>query len=137
MTKTYKELIRYKTFDDRLKYLSLSGEVGNITFGGHRSLNQILYRSGKWKQTRRDIIIRDMGYDLGIQEDCHLILGAIYIHHINPITIEDLLDENPIVYDMNNLVSTSFVTHNKIHYGTDKKEKLPMERKPNDTCPWK
>lgn len=137
MQKSYRELSRIKTFDDRLKYLILYGTVGEATFGGHRMLNQLLYRSYRWKRTRRDIIIRDEGYDLGIKTQDHLILGNIYVHHINPITIEDLLNESKAVFDPDNLISVSFSTHNKIHYGIEERETLPMERRPNDTCPWK
>ena len=137
MIKSYNELIKIDTFAERLKYLTLYGMVGDITFGGRRSLNQLLYHSDKWKRIRRDVIVRDQGYDLAFNNFDYMIRGPIYVHHINPITIDDLLEERSIVFDMNNLVSASFDTHNKIHYGLDKMDPLPAERTPNDTCPWK
>lgn len=135
--KTYSELIKIKSFVDRLMYLSLSGNVGTITFGGHRYINQVLYKSDKWKKTRREIILRDNGCDLSHSD--YPIYGSVYIHHINPITIDDLLKERPCVFDLENLISTTFKTHNMIHYGTS--ENLlplgPVDRKINDTCPWR
>lgn len=136
MRKTYQELIRLESFDDRLDYLRMNGTVGNITFGGHRSLNQILYQTPQWKSTRREVILRDNGCDLAHED--HPIGGSIYIHHINPITIDDILKDRPCVFDLNNLISTTFRTHNAIHYGS--KEPMPsglVVRSKNDTCPWK
>lgn len=135
--KSYSELIKIKTFEDRFNYLSLVGIVGETTFGGHRYLNQILYQSYKWKnETRPEVILRDNGCDLGHED--HPINGSIYIHHINPITIDDILEERPCVFDLDNLICTRFQTHNALHYGT---EALLLEglvdRKKNDTCPWK
>lgn len=134
--KTYSELIKIKSFEDRFEYLKLDGTVGNVTFGGHRYLNQILYQTEKWKSTRREVIIRDNGCDLA--HEYYIISGSIYIHHINPITIDDILNERPCVFDLENLICSSFKTHNAIHYGS--KNLLPSEqviRKKNDTCPWK
>lgn len=136
MRKTYQELIQLESFDDRLDYLRMNGTVGDITFGGHRSLNQILYQTPQWKSTRRKVILRDNGCDLAHED--YPIGGSIYIHHINPITIDDILKERPCVFDLNNLISTMFRTHNAIHYGS----KGPMSsglvvRSKNDTCPWK
>lgn len=134
--KTYSELIKIKSFEDRLLYLACSGVVGNITFGGHRYLNQMLYKSPEWKCVKRDVLFRDNGCDLAHED--HSILGSIYIHHINPITIEDILDNRPCVFDLDNLVCTSFKTHNLIHYGNIKDiPKDFIERKKNDTCPWR
>lgn len=136
MRKTYQELMGFKLFGDRLDYLSLNGIVGDVTFGGHRSLNQILYQTPQWRSTRREVILRDNGCDLAHED--HPIGGSIYIHHINPITIDDILEERPCVFDLSNLISTSFRTHNSIHYGS--KEIMPKEpiiRSKNDTCPWK
>lgn len=135
--KSYSELIKIDSFEERFKYLSLVGIVGETTFGGHRYLNQILYQTDKWKKdTRREVILRDNGCDLSHED--YPIQGSIYIHHINPITIDDILEERPCVFDLENLISTSFRTHNGIHYGTE--ELLPkgfVERKKNDTCPWR
>lgn len=135
--RSYSELIKIEKFEDRFIYLSLVGIVGETTFGGHRYLNQILYQTDKWKKdTRREVILRDNGCDLAHED--YPIQGSIYIHHINPITIDDILEERPCVFDLENLISTSFRTHNGIHYGTE--ELLPkgfVERKKNDTCPWR
>lgn len=134
--KTYQDLIRFKTFEDRFNYLKLSGIVGEMTFGGHRYLNQILYKTDKWKKTRRDVIIRDNGCDLAHED--YPISGSIYIHHINPITIDDILEERHCVFDLNNLISSAFQTHNAIHYGSKKCfSKELIVRKKNDTCLWK
>lgn len=133
--KTYSELIRIEKFEDRFEYLVLNGKVGENTFGGHRYLNQNFYKSDKWKSTRREVILRDNGCDLA--HEYYQISGAVYIHHINPITIEDVLQERFCVFDLENLVCTSFRTHNAIHYGSE--ELLPkglIIRKKNDTCLW-
>lgn len=138
--KSYSELIKIESFEDRIKYLSLSNIVGEATFGSHRYLNQMLYRNPKWKRdTRHAVILRDDGCDLGHQD--YPINGSIYIHHINSITIDDILEERPCVFDLENLVCTSFRTHNRVHYGFIGAEKdLPkivINRSKNDTCPWK
>lgn len=128
--------MKIKKFEDRFKYLSLVGMVGETTFGGHRQLNQILYSSEKWKSTRREVIFRDNGCDLSHED--YPIRGSIYIHHINPITIDDILEERPCVFDLENLISTAFKTHNAIHYGTeDLLPRGPIERTKNDTCLWR
>lgn len=134
--RTYSELIKIDKFIDRFKYLSLDGLVGGITFGGHRYLNQNFYQSNKWKSTRREVILRDKGCDLAHEDN--QIYGTIYIHHLNPITIEDILEERPCVFDLENLVSTCLKTHNAIHYGNEKilTNEL-IVRKKNDTCPWR
>lgn len=134
--KTYSELIKMEKFEDRFNYLSLAGIVGETTFGGHRYLNQMLYQTDKWKSTRREVILRDNGCDLAHSE--YQISGSIYIHHINPITIDDVLEEHPCVFDLENLISTTFRTHNAIHYGTeDLLPKKPINRMKNDTCLWR
>lgn len=134
MTKTYSKMLQYKSFEDRLKYLRLDGRVGEQTFAGKRTLNQILYKSSVWLNLRKKIIIRDYGFDLAHKD--FVIFGKILIHHINPITVEDVLEQNQIVFDLENLVSTSFDTHNTIHYGTNIAEKGYTERKPGDTTLW-
>lgn len=134
--KTYSDMIKISSFQDRFDYLSLAGIVGDTTFGGHRYLNQALYQSNKWKSARREVILRDNGCDLSHQD--YSITGSVYIHHINPITIEDILEERPCVFDLDNLICTSFRTHNAIHYGS--KDLLPkniITRTKNDTCPWR
>lgn len=134
--KSYLELIELPSFEDRFEYLKLSGEVGSQTFGGHRYLNQWLYKLPEWRSTRREIIIRDSGFDLGHPD--FPIGGNIYVHHINPITIDDILEKRICVFDLNNLISVSFKTHNAIHYGV---EEVPVvsiiERTKYDTCPWR
>lgn len=134
--KTYSELIKIESFEDRFKYVNLVGTIGETTFGGHRYLNQILYQTDKWKSTRREVILRDNGCDLAHKD--YEIKGSIYIHHLNPITIDDILEERPCVFDLNNLVCTAFRTHNAIHYGTvELLPKDPINRTKNDTCPWR
>lgn len=134
--KTYSELITLQTFEERFDYLKLSGEVGKATFGHNRYLNQILYNSPEWRRFRNEIIIRDNGCDLAC--DGYEIYGRILIHHINPITVEDIINRNPMVFDPENVITTVHNTHNAIHYG-DKSllPKSPIERKRNDTCPWR
>lgn len=136
MMKTYNELIKLKTFDERFEYLKLSGLVGEETFGYSRYLNQVLYRSPDWRHLRKEIILRDNGCDLGL--DGYEIGGKIIIHHINPITLKDIEERNSLIYDMNNLITVSFMTHQAIHYGNKNLLYAELEeRKPNDTCPWR
>lgn len=135
--RTYTELSKLKTFDERFKYLLLSGKVGIETFGYDRYLNQILYTSPQWKTLRNKIIIRDDGCDLGVEG--YPINGKVIIHHLNPITIDDVLDSSPDVFNPEYLVCVSHKTHNAIHYGMEEytKEYELVERKPNDTIPWR
>ena len=135
MSKSYEELVKLETFDDRLNYLYIGDKVGRETFGNARRLNQLFYKSKEWRRKRDEIIARDNGCDLGI-EGCDLSYRNILIHHINPITEEDILNRNPCLFDSNNLISVSINTHNFIHYGTSRVEEY-VERTPNDTCPWK
>lgn len=134
--RSYSELIKIETFKDRLIYLSCRGIVGEETFGNHRYLNQMLYGLSEWKRARRKAILRDDGHDLAHED--YLISGNIYVHHINPITIEDILERRPCVFSLENLVSASFKTHQAVHYGTDRLVfESYKERTPNDTCPWR
>lgn len=135
-TKSYSELITIPTFEERFEYLQLKGSVGKDTFGYDRYLNQILYRSPEWKKLRNQIIIRDCGCDLACEG--YEIYGRILIHHLNPITVDDVLDRNRKVFDPNNLVCVTHNTHNAIHYG-DASMLLtgPIVRTKNDTCPWR
>lgn len=134
--RTYSELITLPTFEERYRYLKLGGLVGKETFGYDRYLNQMLYNCSEWKERRRKAIIRDNGCDLGCED--FEIHGRILIHHINPITVEDVLKRNPKVFDLENLICTSHNTHNAIHYGDESLLIIgPIERTKNDTCPWK
>lgn len=132
----YTELAKLKTFDDRFRYLKLNGAVGQDTFGFDRYLNQVFYRSPQWKEVRDYVIMRDGGCDLGVPG--HEITSKIYIHHMNPITPEQLLDRDRIVLDPEFLISVSFKTHNAIHYGDESiLRPIYVERLPNDMAPWK
>ena len=134
--KTYSELSKLKTFEERYEYLKESGAVGVETFGFDRYANQALYNSREWKKARDQVIIRDGGCDLGIEG--RDIPQNVLVHHINPISAEDILNRDPVVFDPENLVTVSLNTHNAIHYSSeDILVKLPEERKPNDTCPWR
>ena len=140
MNKSYSELCKFDTFEERLDYLFLGdNKIGDMTFGGHRHLNQTLYTSSEWKRVRRNVIIRDNACDMGLFEYPIANRSKIIIHHINPITIQDLLDRSPIVFDMNNLISVSFDTHQMLHYGTKTRKdllKLDGNRFENDTKLW-
>lgn len=134
--KTFKELILIPTFEDRFKYLQLKNLVGDKTFGGDRYLNQLLYKSDRWRSTRDLVIIRDDGCDLGMIG--YGIHGQIIIHHMNPITVDDVKHDRECVYDLEGLICTTINTHNAIHFGNINTLPKPMiERLPNDTCPWK
>ena len=134
--KTYSELITIPTFEERFEYLQLKGSVGKDTFGYDRHLNQVLYRSPEWKRLRNQIIIRDCGCDLACEGyDIH---SKVLIHHLNPITVEDVLARSRKVFDPDNLVCVSHNTHNAIHYGDiDLLVTGPIIRTKNDTCPWR
>lgn len=132
----YSELITLPTFVERFRYLKLDGKVGLDTFGHDRWLNQVLYRSPEWKRFRNRIIVRDSGCDLGCED--RPIFGKILIHHINPLTIEDVLNRDAKIFDEENVISTQLITHNAIHYGDESiLYTEPIKRSPNDTCPWK
>ena len=134
--RTYSELITIPTFEERFEYLQLKGSVGKDTFGYDRYLNQVLYRSPEWKRLRNQIIIRDDGCDLAC--DGYDIYGKVLIHHLNPITVEDVLARSRKVFDPDNLVCVSHNTHNAIHYGdVDLLVTGPIIRTKNDTCPWR
>lgn len=140
MNKCYSELIMIPTFEGRIEYLRTYGHVGGETFGEeHRYLNQVIYRNSiEWKRVRAYIINRDSGCDLAFPDNPLYNIPAI-IHHIIPITIEMILDRDPIIFDPENLVTTTQLTHNLIHYGNDLSIQAIsiIERKPNDTCPWR
>ena len=134
--KTYSELITLPTFEERFAYLQLNGVVGRDTFGFDRYLNQIFYRSKRWRSIRDQIIIRDNGCDLGVEG--YDIYGKILIHHINPITLDDIERESEFLLNPEYLITTTHNTHNAIHYGDESLlSTMPMERVKNDTCPWR
>ena len=134
--KTYSELITLPTFEERFNYLKLSGNVGKETFGFDRYLNQKFYKSPEWLSVRDYVIVRDNGCDLGIAG--REIYGRILVHHINPITKEDILSNSKFLFDPEYLISTMDNTHNAIHYGDDNLLLTdPIERRRNDTCPWR
>lgn len=131
----YSELKELKTFQERFEYLKLDGSVGVETFGYDRYLNQIFYRDPEWKRIRREVIIRDEGCDLGMFG--YELRGMILIHHMNPITPDDIVNRNPYILDPEYLITTCRRTHDAIHYGSELPEYELKERKPNDTCPWR
>lgn len=134
--RTYSELVTLPTFEERFRYLKLDGEVGNETFGFDRYLNQLFYKSPEWKSVRNQIIIRDGGCDLGIQG--REIYGRILIHHMNPLTVDDILKRSDLLLNPEYLICTIKRTHDAIHYGDEMLLMAdPVERTKNDTCPWK
>ena len=137
MIRTFNELRSLKTFEDRFDYLQLYGKVGLDTFGFDRIFNQMFYRSKEWKRMRDEIIVRDLGRDLGI-EGREILYGKIVIHHMNPISIKDIEESTEFLLNPNYLITTTPNTHRAIHYGDKSLLALdPVERRPNDTCPWK
>ena len=135
--RTYSELIKLETFEERFRYLELSGTVGAETFGFDRYLNQNFYTSDEWKRLRNQIIIRDNGCDLGVSGyDIHTV---ILIHHMNPISVKDVLTHNDLLINPEYLITTRLSTHNGIHYGDDSilQSYSVIERRPGDTCPWR
>lgn len=135
-SKTYTEMSKFPSFEERYEYLKLNGSVCADTFGFDRYLNQALYRSKEWRDFRQKVILRDNGCDLGVEG--YEIPRNVIIHHINPITKEDVLNRDQSIFDLNNVVSTTLETHNAIHYGSDiPQSKQLIERRPNDTCPWR
>lgn len=137
MIRTYSELSQLKTFKERYEYLRLEdGRVGEGTFGYDRYLNQQFYKTLEWKRLRDQLILRDNGCDLGV--DGYQIYGKIIIHHLNPITKDDILNRTEYLMDPENLICTTHNTHNAIHYGDSSLlVTTPVERTKNDTCPWK
>jgi hypothetical protein len=135
--KRYSELITLPTFEERYRYLRLQGKVGKETFGYDRYINQILYqRDPRWRSVRDQVIVRDNGCDLGVEGyDIH---GKIIVHHMNPITLEDIEKETDFLFNPEYLICVTHMTHNAIHYGDENLlPKAPVERTPFDTCPWK
>lgn len=136
MIRTYSELSRFVSFDERFEYLSLGGMVGKDTFGFDRYINQKFYTSKEWKSIRDFVIDRDHGCDLSLPG--FVIYGKIYIHHMNPISKEDLIDRSEYLLNPEYLICVSHETHNAIHYGDSSLlPKVLADRKYGDTCPWK
>lgn len=133
--RTYRELRRLETFEERFRYLSLRGEVGQSTFGFDRWINQQFYTSSQWRQIRNHLIARDNACDLGIEG--YEIYDRIIIHHMNPMTVEDIVDGDESILDPEFLITTRHLTHNAIHYGDEKLLPRPfVERKRGDTRLW-
>lgn len=134
--RTYSELIKLQSFEERFEYLKLNGRVCEETFGFDRYINQVFYKSKEWRSVRDQVIIRDNGCDLALLD--REIRGRILIHHMNPISKEDILRRSDMILNPEYLICTTKNTHNAIHYGDiGLLMKDPIERKPNDTCPWK
>lgn len=132
--RSYSELIKLPCYNDRLQYLRTFSKLYDETFGANRYLNQAFYHSAEWLRVKRDVIVRDNGKDLGIPELD--ILGRITVHHLNPITLEDIVNRNPLILDPENLICCSHETHMKIHYAQKPHEEY-TPRSENDTCPWR
>lgn len=135
--RTYSELMRLQTFEERFRYLKLDGVIGEDTFGFDRYLNQEFYRSEQWKAVRREVIVRDNGCDLAIPD--RPIFGKVIVHHMNPIALEDIDGNEKYILDPEYLITTYYMTHTAIHYG-DESLLIPtelVERTKNDTCPWR
>lgn len=135
--KTYTEMLTLPSFETRVEYLQTHSVIGEDTFGWRRDLNQALYRSSEWRRFRRSVILRDEGCDLALP-GYELDAKNIVIHHIEPITYEMIVNRDPIVFSMDNVVCVSYSTHRLIHYGILKGLNMStLTREPYDTCPWK
>ncbi len=137
--KTYSELIRIPTYEERFEYLRTFSKVSDITFGSKRYLNQVYYRSKEWQKIRDDIITRDGAYDLAFRADAYLLNSGIVIHHIVPLREYDILHHTDLLTDPENLITTYYKTHEAIHYGSQDtlRSFQPVIRSQNDTCPWR
>lgn len=137
MIRYYSELIQLPTFKERFEYLKLSGSVGRATFGYDRYLNQNFYKSQEWKRLRNEIIVRDNGCEMGLED--YEIKGRIFIHHMNPIVDDDIVNVSDYLMNPEYLICVSHDIHNAIHYGNDDivRAKDYTPRRPDDTCPWK
>ena len=136
MLRTYSELIRFPTFEERFDYLALTGQVGTSTFGFDRYLNQRFYSSTEWKKVRNFVLARDEARDLGVEG---FDIGYMpLIHHMNPIQPRDLEEFNPDILDPEFLITTCKNTHNAIHFGDRSRLTTQVvERRPNDQSPWR
>ena len=133
--KSYSELILLKTFEERYEYLRLDRIIGEYTFGSHRYLNQKFYNTPEWRKFRNEIIVRDNGCDMGLAG--YDIYGRIHVHHINPITKQDILNRSRCLFDPENVICLSESTHKALTYGAYAPVQKPIERFKNDTCPWR
>lgn len=135
--KCYSELLEFSTLEERYDYLRIGGSVGVETFGNQRHINQNLYVYDKrWKQVRDEVIIRDNGCDMALPE--FKIFSRVIVHHINPLTLKDFMENSPLIFDPENLICVSFNTHQAIHYGDRTLlPYIPKERTKNDTCLWR
>lgn len=137
LIRTYSELSRLSSFEERFEYLKLNNSVARETFGVERYLNQVFYKSDEWLSIRDKVITRDSGCDLGIP-DREILGSSIIVHHMNVLTIEDIINKTDFLLNPEYLISTSHSTHNAIHYGnSDSLKNFILDRKPNDMCPWK
>ena len=138
MIRTYDELIKFKTYEERVRYLRVKQKVAQETFGSNRYLNQAFYKSPEWLAIRNRVIIRDLGCDLGL-EGYDINGEPVYIHHMNPITEEDIINQSEYLLNPKYLICVTKATHDLIHYGSDilLQSSITQERKENDTCPWK
>lgn len=137
LIRTYSELSRLSSFEERFEYLKLNNSVARETFGVERYLNQVFYKSDEWLSIRNKVITRDSGCDLGIL-DREILGSSIIVHHMNVLTIEDIINKTDFLLNPEYLISTSHSTHNAIHYGnSDSLKNFILDRKPNDMCPWK
>lgn len=135
MTRCYSELKTIEGFENRFNYLKLGNVVGDVTFGSNRYLNQKFYSSDEWKKARREVILRDGGCDLGVEG--YDIFDKIIVHHMNPISIEDIVNREPWIVDPEYLICVSHLTHEAIHYSDESLLSSQLvERRPGDTCPW-
>lgn len=136
MIRTYSELMQIPTYRERFEYLKLDGKVGRATFGSKRYLNQQFYTSDEWRRVRDIVITRDLGRDLAVEG--YDIEGRIQVHHMNPMFVQDVVCHNSDILNPEYLICTSYNTHKAIHYGNEDMLVLPpIDRMPNDTCPWK
>lgn len=134
-TRRYSELRRIESFEDRFEYLSLAGHVGEVTFGFDRYINQMFYRSQQWKRIRHHVIVRDNGCDLGVEG--YEIHSQLLIHHMNPLTPDDIRHADDSILDPDFLITTTHRTHNAIHYGDRRLlPRPPVDRRPGDTLLW-
>lgn len=139
MIRSYSELIRIPTFLERFEYLKLGDKVGEETFGFDRYINQQFYKSNEWKNIRNLVIARDYGCDLGIEEHPIPKGVRVFIHHMNPISVNDIRHSSEYLLDPEYLITTIKITHDAIHYGDASLlyEEVPIERTANDTSPWR
>lgn len=134
-TKSYSELCRFQTYEERLAYLQLNAKIGDETFGFDRYLNQSFYSSYEWKRFRREMVVRDQGRDMALEG--YDISGVIVLHHINPIVASDILDVTEKLMNPENVVCVSYDTHSRIHYPRNEQSIPNGERTLFDTCPWR